>query len=89
MRDCIGLCELTEDEIAAVAEHKRIPKICAAELANYMVHSPGGVPMLRRMILDDIEAAEARMNWAHWRKLPLTLYHFIQSHPDYRPDKVA
>ncbi len=80
---------MTEDEIAAVAEHKRIPMICAAELANYMVHSPGGVPMFRRMILDDIEAGGARMNWAHWRKLPLTLYHFIQSHPDCRPDEVA
>ncbi len=63
--------------------------ICAAELANYMVHSPGGVPMLKRMILDDVEAAEAREDWAHWRKLRLTLYHFNQSHPDFRPDKVA
>jgi hypothetical protein len=86
LRDCIGLCDVTEDEIAAVAEHERIPMICAAELADYMVHSPNGVPLLKRMILDDIEAAEARADWAHWRKLRLTLYHFIRSHPDFRPD---
>lgn len=89
LRDCIGLCDVTEDEIAAVAEHERIPLICAAELADYMVHSPNGVPMLKGMILDDIEAAEARGDWTHWRKLRLTLYHFIQSHPDFRPDSVA
>ena len=89
LQDCIELCDVTEDEIAAVAEHERIPMICAAELADYMVHSPDGVPMLKRMILDDIEAAKAREDWAHWRKLRLTLYRFIQSQPDFRPDNVA
>ncbi len=89
LRDCIGLCDVTEDEIAAVAEHERIPMICAAERANYMVHRPDGVPMLMRMILEDIAVAEAREDWAHWRKLRLTLYHFIQNHPDIQPDKAA
>ena len=56
LRGCIELCDVTEDEIAAVAEHERIPMICAAELADYMAHSPDGVLMLKRMILDDIEA---------------------------------
>lgn len=67
LRDCIGLRDVTEDEIAVVAEHERIPMICAAELANYLVHSPDGVPMLKRMILDDIEAAEAGEDWARCR----------------------
>ncbi len=89
LRDCIELCDVTEDEIAGVAEHERIPMICAAERAKYLVHNPDGVPMLKRMILDDIEAAEAREDWAHWRKLRLTLYHFIQNHPDIQPDKAA
>ncbi len=29
LRDCIELCDVTEDEIAGVAEHERIPMICA------------------------------------------------------------
>ena len=82
LQDCIELCDLTEEEVEAIAEHEHIPIIVAAELGSYLVHSPEGVPMIRKFIRDDIEAAEARGDKAHVRLLKLVLWHFIQTHPE-------
>jgi len=87
LEDCIALSDLTEDEILAIAEHEHIPEIVAAEMGSYLVHSPDGVPLLKRMILDDIEGAKKRGDLAHALKLRLVLRHFIQTHPDYKPDE--
>jgi hypothetical protein len=79
--DCLALCELTEDEIAAIAEHEHLTQMAAAEFGNYVVHSPKGVPMIRRIILEDIAAARRRSDIAHAAKLKLVLRHFIHGHP--------
>lgn len=80
--DCLALCELNEDEILAIAEHEHLPELIAVELGNYLVHSPDGVPMIRAMIVDDMAAAKARGDLAHFRKLLLVLRHFCETHPD-------
>ena len=87
LQDCIALSDLTEDEILVVAEHEHIPEIVATELGCYLVHSPEGVPLLKRMIVDDIEAAKKRNDLEHATKLRLVLRHFIETHPDYEPAK--
>jgi hypothetical protein len=80
--DCIGLCELTEEEVDAIAEHEHIPNIVAAELGNYLVHDEDtGVPKIRRIILDDIKAAEKRGDKKHVVVLKLALKHFVDTHP--------
>jgi hypothetical protein len=81
LKDCIALSELTEEEVNAVAEHEHCPEIIAAELSSYLIHSPQGVPMLKRIILDDIHAARAREDWGHALKLRMVLRHFIATHP--------
>ncbi len=85
LKDCIELCDLTEEEVEAIAEHEHIPTIVAAELGNYLVHSPEGVPMIRRFIVDDTKAAEARGDFRRVTVLKLVLWHFIQTHPDNKP----
>jgi hypothetical protein len=82
--DCIGLCDLTEEEIQAIAEHEHVPEIVAAELGNYLVVTPGGQRRIRRIILDDIAAAQARGDKRHTLRLELVLRHFCDTHPDYR-----
>ncbi len=79
--DCLGLCELSEDEIRAIAEHEHIPAIVAAELGNYLVHSADGVPMIRRMIIDDILNAGARGDFRRAAELRMVLRHFVATHP--------
>lgn len=82
IEDCIALCELTEDEIEAIAEHEKIPEIVAVELGNYLVHRPDGAPAIKRIILDDIERAKRRGDMRHAVALRLVLRHFVEAHKD-------
>lgn len=82
LEDCIALSELSEDEIAAIAEHEHLPAIVAAELGSYLVHDAQGCPAIRRMILDDIEAARNRGDRVHALALKLVLKRFVETHPN-------
>ena len=79
--DCVGLCDLSEEEVEAIAEHEHIPDIVAAELGSYLVHTDEGVPMIRRIILEDIEMAVQRGDQKHAVTLKLVLKHFVDTHP--------
>lgn len=85
--DCIGLCDLSEAEIEAIAEHEHVPLIIAAELGNYLVHCDDGVVRIRRMILDDIAHCLARGEAERARRLKLLLHHFAHNHPAAVPAK--
>lgn len=37
LEDCIALCDLTEEEVLAIAEHEHIPEMAATELGNYLL----------------------------------------------------
>lgn len=80
--DCLGLCDLTEDEIKAIAEHEHLPRLAALELGQWLVHCADGAPCIKRMIVDDIAAAEAQGNKLHALKLKLVLKHFCETHPE-------
>ena len=79
--DCLALCDLTEEEIAAIAEHEHVPQLIALELAEYLIHTESGERRIRRMILDDIDHARHSGNQAHLERLTLVLKHFIATHP--------
>ena len=85
IEDCIALSDLNESEIEAISEHEHSPEIVAAEYGNYLMHSPEGVPMLKRIILDDIAAAERRNDLKHALHLRLVLRRFVRTHRDLRP----
>jgi len=80
IEDCIALSELTEPEILAIAEHEHVPEIVAAELGNYLLHTPDGEACIKGIILDDIKAAQKRGDMRQSRKLKLVLRHFIEHH---------
>jgi hypothetical protein len=77
--DCLALSCFSEDVIDAIAEHEHVPEMVALELAEYLVHADDGIPRLKRMILDDIAAADARGDVEHARRLRLALHHFVAS----------
>ncbi len=81
LEDCIGLCDLSEDEVLAIARHEHIPEIAAVELGNYLVHSPDGELCIRGMIRDDIAWATASGNRDRALALKLVLRNFIVNHP--------
>jgi hypothetical protein len=78
--ECLAVCELTEDEIDAIAEHEHVPEMLAVEIGSYIVHGPDGEARIKRMILDDIRTAQERGNLAHAAHLKRTLRHFIEEH---------
>jgi S-ribosylhomocysteine lyase LuxS involved in autoinducer biosynthesis len=83
--DVLEMCELSEEEISAIAEHEGVPEICAAEYGYYLCHTADGTPRIKRFILDDIAAAQARGDMAKVRKLRAVLAHFARTHPDRAP----
>ena len=80
-QDCVGMCDLSEEEVDAIAEHEHIPSIAALELGNYLLHEAPGIPKIRRFILDDIKAAESKGDKEHVLVLKHALAHFNQTHP--------
>ncbi|CAN0482041.1 unnamed protein product [Discosporangium mesarthrocarpum] len=81
-QDCVGLCELSDEEIRAIAEHEHLPELVALELGQYLVQSSDGRHRIRRMILDDIDAAQTAGRDADVIRLKATMKHFIDTHPD-------
>jgi hypothetical protein len=82
--DCLGLAELTEEEVDAIAEHEHVPEILALELGNYLIHTRNGERRVSRMILEDIEEAQQRGDTRHAAKLKLVLAHFVETHQNGR-----
>jgi hypothetical protein len=80
LQDCLELCELTEDEVLAIAEHENLTEIAALELGNYLVHTPAGERRIKAMIVEDIDAARARDDVRHAALLKLVLKHFVDAH---------
>ena len=82
LQDCLEYVRLSEEEIDALVEHEHVPAIVAAELANFLMTTPQGVPTFERMIVEDIEEAERHGNWEHALQLKLVLRNFVETHPD-------
>ena len=80
LEDCIGLSELDEEEILAIAEHEHIPEMAAVEMGNYLCHTPEGERRIRRMIVDDINTARERGDIHHVAVLKTALKHYVAEH---------
>lgn len=81
IEDCIAFSELSEEEILAIAEHEHIPEIVAAEMGNYLVHTPDGEVRVRAIIVDDIREAQRCENRERALALKLILKHYLGGHP--------
>ena len=79
--DCVELSDLTEEEIEAIAQHEHLPEMAALELGSYLVHTPEGIPMIKRIILDDIEEARRHGHAQKALQLKLVLKHSVDTHP--------
>lgn len=80
--DIMDMTDLTHEEIAAIAEHERVPTIVAATLADYMMHAHKGPQTVMQMISEDIRAALHRHDIDHARDLYAALHHFVETYPE-------
>jgi len=82
LEDCLALCELSEEEVLAIAHHEHLPEIAAAELGNYLVRTPEGEMRLKTIIRDDIAEACACGDRQRELALKLMLRNFVLQHPN-------
>ncbi len=80
--DCLGLSDLTDDEVKAIEAHEHVPAIAALELGSYLLHAPNGERRIRRVIVDDIRKARETGNTKRAAELRLVLRHFVETHPE-------
>lgn len=81
LEDCLALCELSEEEVLAIAHHEHLPEIAAAELGNYLVHTPEGEMRIKAIIRDDLAEARACGDRMRELALKLMLRNFVLQHP--------
>ena len=81
LEDCLALCELTRDEVDAIARHEHIPEMAAAEVGNYLVHLPGGEMRIKAIIRDDMARARAAGDRERELAFKLVLRDFVLRHP--------
>ena len=79
--DCLGLCDLSEEEVLAIAEHEHIPPMTALELGNYLVHTAAGEERVKSMIRDHIAAAAAGGDRMRALALKSIIRDYILKHP--------
>lgn len=60
LKQCVDFCELTEEEVHAIAEYERVPEIAAAGLGSSLLQSRGGIQAIQNYILENIHYAESR-----------------------------
>jgi hypothetical protein len=86
LEDCLGFCDLTEEEVLAIAEHEHLPEIAAIAYGQYLLNRDHGTEKVFRMIVDDIRVAQRRGDGEHVRTLLHVLHHFLRNHPEAKPE---
>ena len=58
IEDCIAMCGLDSDQVAAIMEHEHVVEIEAAAIASDLLHREDGPDVIRHMLVDDVRAAQ-------------------------------
>jgi hypothetical protein len=80
--DLIGFCDLTPEEVQAVAEHEHVSQAAAAVLGTYLLQSQHGCEQIRDMLMDEVRMAVRRHDVPHALQLVSTLRHFLHEYPN-------
>jgi hypothetical protein len=81
IRDCLDYCDLTDEDVAIIAEHHDIPEAAAAQIACGLVQSREGTLMLTQFMLDLVDAAEHRGDHLRAERFRAACIRFIRTHP--------
>lgn len=78
--ECCSMCGLSEELVAAIAEHEEIPEMVALELGAHLLAQPDGARRILRFIEEDIAAAHCRRDPRHESELVALLWRFRDAH---------
>ena len=85
LEDCIAYCDLTEEEVLAIAEHEHLPEMAAIAYGQYLLRKDEGTAQIFKIIVEDIRSAQHRNDREHVQTLLHVLHHFVRSHPEVAP----
>ena len=80
-QDCLGLCDISEAEALAIAEHEHLPAMAAVQLGDYLMRTPEGELCLKEILRDHIAAAAASGDSMRTLALKAILREYILKHP--------
>ncbi len=80
--DVVGMTCLTEEEVAALAEHDHLSSYDAALLGDYLMHQHHGAAKVQQLICEDVREALHKDDVAHAKELYKVLHHFLDGHPE-------
>ncbi len=86
--ECLAMCDITQDEVSAIAEHEHIDPMIALALGQYLCCHEGET-VIKKIIIDDINHAEKTGNQDHAKVLRRVLQHFIATHPEHEKVNAA
>jgi len=81
LKDCIDLSNLSDAEVAAIAEHEHVPEIVAAEIGCELINTAAGRLVLKQYIRENMRHAKAQHLSGKAKALELLLRRFDRAHP--------
>lgn len=81
IRDCLDYCDLTDEDVAIIAEHHDIPDVAAAQIACGLVQTREGTLILTQFMQELVEEAEERGDRDKAKRFRAACARFIASHP--------
>jgi hypothetical protein len=81
LAECVALSDLTDDEVAIIAEHERVPAMVAVAIGQEWLRTPRGVFRLKGFICDALERAKLSGDRQKTRHLERVLTRFNKDHP--------
>jgi len=83
IKDCIDYSDLTEDEVAAIAEHEHLPFASAAQLACGLAQTEDGTELLRCLLKNAVCDATNCSHAETLRTAQRAYAQFIANHPEH------
>ncbi len=83
IKDCLDYSDLTEDEVAAIAEHEHLPYASAAQLACGLAQTDEGTELLRCLLKNAVCDAENCTHAEALRIAQRAYAQFIENHPEH------
>lgn len=81
LKDCLDYSDLTEEEVAVIAEHEQLPYPCAVELACCLAQSQEGTEVLRCLLKNAVCDAKTCRRPEMLETARRALRQFAAAHP--------
>jgi hypothetical protein len=81
LSECIGMSELSEEEVDVIAEHEHVPPMVAAELGQTLLQTRKGIFRLHQMFRDRLAALAEKRDRMKERELSNLYMQFQARYP--------